>query len=99
MERTTMVRGTAVGTAGKILRGLCLITAIANTGGNVALVAFWQRIFPLVGERPPADLYMFTAVCGFSFTSGVIAFLIWRDPPRAQGLLVAGIFAKGGFAA
>lgn len=84
---------------GKVLRALCLLTAVVNCGGNIVMALFYEPILRFLNEPLPADVYTFTAILGFSFTSGVISFLIWRDPPRAQGLLVAGICAKGIFAA
>lgn len=84
--------------ARRLLRALCLITAIANTGGSVILLLFHRPILDLLGVPPPSDLPSFTFVSGFSFTIGVLSFLIYRAPESSTDLLVAGIFGKGLYA-
>ncbi|MDC0676490.1 hypothetical protein [Sorangium atrum] len=78
----------------RVFRVLSLITAIANAGGNVLLLLFHRPIFALLGVPPPIDVPSFAFVSGFSFTIGVLAFLIFRATQVSTDLLVTGIVAK-----
>ncbi|WP_437901430.1 hypothetical protein [Sorangium sp. So ce124] len=78
----------------RVFRVLSLITAIANAGGNVLLLLFHRPIFALLGVPPPIDVPSFAFVSGFSFTIGVLAFLIFRAAQVSTDLLVTGIVAK-----
>jgi len=84
--------------AGTILRLLCFLTAGANMGGNALLMFAHEPLFRWLGLAQPADLYTFTSVLGFSFTSGVVALLIALRPAQAAPLLVVGMVGKGLFA-
>jgi hypothetical protein len=92
------VAAPGAGRAGKIFRILCIITAIANMGGNALLLVAHGPIFRWLGLPIPDDLYTFTSVLGFSFTSGVVALMIVLMPAQAVPLLVVGIVGKGLFA-
>lgn len=83
---------------GKVFRALCILTAIANMGGNALLLVAHEPIFRWLGLPLPGDLYTFTSVLGFSFTSGVVALMIALRPAHAAPLLVVGIVGKGLFA-
>jgi hypothetical protein len=82
----------------RALRALCLVTALANAGGNLGLLVVREPLFAFLGVPAPADLYAFTAVSAFSFTIGVLAFVVWRAPERGVPLLVVGAIAKGLYA-
>lgn len=79
-------------------RYLCLLTALANGGGNLGLLLFYKPILQLVGAPLPRDLYSFAFVCGFSFTVGVLAFLVFLAPQKAISLLVVGLVGKAIYA-
>ncbi len=81
-----------------LFRGLCLITAVANAGGNALLLAAHPQLFAWLGVPLPADRFSFTAVSGFSFTVGVLAYLVYRDPEGNRALLVVGAVGKGIYA-
>jgi len=80
----------------RTFRYLCLATALANAGGNVGVLLFYQPIFKLVGAPLPKDLYSFAFVCGFSFTVGVLAFMVFLAPEKTVALLVVGIVGVSG---
>jgi hypothetical protein len=80
-------------------RALCLLTAVANAGGNLLIFFFYRPVLQLVGAPQPQDLHSFAFVCGFSFTVGVLAFLVFLDPRRNINLLVVAIVGKGVYAA
>lgn len=82
----------------KIFRYLCLLTALANAGGNVGMLLFYKPILNLVGAPLPKDVYSFAFVCGFSFTVGVLAFLVFLAPEKTIPLLVVGIVGKAIYA-
>ncbi|MBM3814330.1 MAG: hypothetical protein FJW20_22125 [Acidimicrobiia bacterium] len=81
-----------------VFRALCLITALANAGGNLFLLLFYRPLFELLGVPMPADLYAFTAVSGFSFTVGVLAFLVFLEPEANKSLLIVGALGKAIYA-
>jgi hypothetical protein len=83
----------------RLFRGLCLVTAIANAGGNLLMFFFYRPVLALVGAPLPVDLHSFAFVCGFSFTIGVLALLVYLDPRRNKNLLVIAIIGKGLYAA
>ncbi|NUP06478.1 MAG: hypothetical protein HOW73_10505 [Polyangiaceae bacterium] len=78
-----------------ILRYLCLLTALANAGGNLVILLFYRPIFALLDVPLPADKFAFACVSGFSFTVGVLAYLVYRDPENGRGLLLVGAIGKG----
>jgi len=80
-------------------RRLALLTALANAGGNVFILLFYRPILTWVGAPLPVDLFSFTFVCGFSFTAGVLAWIIYRNPEDNIPLVVAVIIGKGVYAA
>jgi hypothetical protein len=82
----------------KIFRYLCLLTALANAGGNLGMLLFYKPILKLVGAPLPKDLYSFAFVCGFSFTVGVLAFMVFLAPDKTIPLLVVGIVGKAIYA-
>jgi hypothetical protein len=82
-----------------VFRALCLLTALANAGGNLLMLFCYRPVLELVGAPPPVDLHSFAFVCGFSFTVGVLAFIVFLDPPRNINLLVVAIVGKGIYAA
>jgi len=82
----------------KVFRYLCLLTALANAGGNVGLLLFYRPILNLFGAPLPKDIYSFAFVCGFSFTVGVLAFMVFLMPERNAPLLVVGIVGKAIYA-
>jgi len=86
-------------TTRKLFRYLCLLTALANMGGNLFILMFYRPILKLVGAPLPVDIFSFTFVCGFSFAVGVMAWMIFRDPERSIRLVVAVIVGKGIYAA
>src|SRR5215469_13596392 len=81
-----------------IFRYLCLLTALANAGGNLGLLLFYRPIYSLFGVPLPKDLFTFAFVCGFSFTVGVLAFLVFLAPGKTIPLLVVGIVGKATYA-
>jgi hypothetical protein len=83
----------------QLFRWLCLLTAIANAGGNLLIFFCYRPVFELLGVPLPVDLHSFAFVCGFSFTVGVLAFMVFCDPQRHLGLLVVAIVGKGIYAA
>jgi hypothetical protein len=83
---------------GKVFRALCILTAIANMGGNALLLVAHGPIFRWLGLPIPDDLYTFSSVLGFSFTSGVVALMIALQPAHAVSLLVVAIVGKALFA-
>lgn len=83
----------------RLLRALCLVTALANAGGNVLMLFFYRPVLELVGAPLPRDLHSFAFVCGFSFTVGLLAFLVYVDPRRSRNLIVIAIIGKGLYAA
>jgi hypothetical protein len=83
----------------RLFRALCLLTAVANAGGNLLLFFFYRPVLELVGAPLPNDLHSFAFVCGFSFTVGVLAFLVCFDPRRSTRLIVVAILGKGLYAA
>ena len=82
----------------KVFRYLCLLTALANAGGNIAMLLFYKPILALFGAPLPKDLYNFAFVCGFSFTVGVLAFMVFLAPEQTAPLLVVGIVGKAIYA-
>jgi flavodoxin len=76
-----------------------LLTALANVGGNVFILLFYRPILGWVGAPLPVDVFSFTFVCGFSFTVGVLAGIIYRKPEDNIALIVAVIIGKGVYAA
>jgi hypothetical protein len=87
--------GTRLGT---VFRALCILTAIANMGGNALLLVAHEPVFRWLGLPVPDDLYTFSSVLGFSFTSGVVALMIALRPAHAVSLLVVAIVGKALFA-
>jgi hypothetical protein len=84
--------------AGTVLRYLCLLTAVANMGGNIALVLFQGPLFERLGIPHPTDTRGFLLESTLSFLMGVVALLIFLNPQRAIGLIKIGIFGKGAYA-
>jgi len=82
----------------QIFRYLCLLTAIANAGGNVGMLLFYRPILNFAGAPLPKDLYSFAFVCGFSFTVGVLAFMVFLAPEKTIPLLGVGIVGKAIYA-
>ena len=82
----------------KTFRYLCLLTAVANAGGNLGMLLFYKPIYNLVGAPLPKDLFSFAFVCGFSFTVGVLAFMVFLAPEKTTPLLVVGIVGKAIYA-
>jgi flavodoxin len=82
----------------KVFRYLCLLTALANAGGNLGMLLFYKPILNLVGAPLPKDLYSFAFVCGFSFTVGVLAFMVFLSPQKTIPLLVVGMVGKAIYA-
>ena len=83
---------------GQVFRYLCLLTAIANAAGNVGLLLFYRPILAMFGVPLPKDLYSFAFVCGFSFTVGVLAFIVFLAPEKSVPLLVVGMVGKAIYA-
>jgi len=86
-------------TTRRIFRLLVLITALANAGGNVFILLFYRPILSWVGAPLPIDIFSFTFVCGFSFTVGILAWIIYRNPEDNIALIVAVIIGKAIYAA
>ena len=82
----------------KVFRYLCLLTALANGGGNLGLLLFYRPILTLAGAPLPKDLYSFAFVCGLSFTVGVLALIVFLAPDKTIPLLVVGIVGKAIYA-
>lgn len=82
----------------KGFRYLCLLTALANAGGNLAMLLFYKPIFKLFGAPLPTDLYYFAFVAGFSFVVGILAFVVFLAPERTIPLLAIGIVGKAIYA-
>lgn len=81
-----------------VFRYLCLLTALANGLGNIFLLLFYRPLFELLGVPLPRDMASFAFVAGFSFTVGVLAFLVFLNPEQNVNLLVVGIVGKGIYA-
>jgi hypothetical protein len=81
-----------------VFRYLCLLTALANGFGNIFLGLFYRPLFELFGVPLPQDLASFSFVAGFSFTIGMLAFLVFLNPEKNVSLLLVGIIAKGIYA-
>jgi hypothetical protein len=86
-------------TARSVLRYLTLLTAVANAGGNVVILLFYRPIFALLHVPLPKDLFSFVFVSCFSFTVGVLAYLVFRSPEKSQNLLVIGCLGKAAYSA
>jgi flavodoxin len=86
-------------TTRRVFRLLTLLTAFANAGGNILILLFYRPILGWVGAPLPVDIFSFTFVCGFSFTAGVLAWIIYCDPEKNIPLVVAVIIGKGVYAA
>jgi hypothetical protein len=82
----------------RIFRLLCLATAAANCLGNLALLATYPRLLTLLNVPLPQDLYSYACVSGFSFTIGVLAFLVFLNPDENAPLLVPGALGKAIYA-
>ena len=82
----------------KIFRWLCLLTALANAGGNAALYLVYEPVFAWLSVPQPADPFAFAATTGFSFTIGVLAFAIYLRPQESISALVGCALAKGLYA-
>ena len=82
----------------KHFRLLCLATAAANALGNLGLLATYPRILLLLHVPLPTDLYSFACVSGFSFTIGVLAFMVFLNPEENASLLVVGAIGKAIYA-
>jgi hypothetical protein len=77
---------------------MCLIAAMANLGGNVFILLFYRPVFAWLNVPLPQDIFSFTFVCGFSFTAGVLALMVYRDPDGNKNLLPVGFIGKGIYA-
>ena len=86
-------------TTRRVFRLLALLTALANAGGNVLILLFYRPILGWVGAPLPVDIFSFTFVCGFSFSVGVLAWIIYCQPEKNIPLVVAVIIGKGVYAA
>lgn len=86
-------------TTRRLFRLLVLLTALANVGGNVFILLFYRPVLGWVGAPLPIDIFSFTFVCGFSFSVGILAWIIYRDPAGNIPLVVAVIIGKGVYAA
>ncbi|MEK7405389.1 MAG: hypothetical protein AAB225_09795 [Acidobacteriota bacterium] len=84
--------------AGLILRYLCLLTALANIGGNIGLQLGYPLLFNWLGVPPPVDARLFAIESALSFSMGVVALLIFFDTARAIPLLQIGALGKGAYA-
>ena len=84
--------------ASQVLRYLCLLTAVANMGGNVLLVLFQRPLFERLGIPHPIDPRGFLLESTLSFLMGAVALLVFLNPRRAIGLLQIGILGKGAYA-
>jgi hypothetical protein len=82
----------------KVFRRLCLLTALANGLGNIGLLLFYRQLFPWLGVPLPSDVYSFVCVSGFSFTIGVLSFMVFWSPEENAPLLVVGAIGKAIFA-
>ncbi|MEE9384707.1 MAG: hypothetical protein V3V08_14980 [Nannocystaceae bacterium] len=83
------------------LRALCLLTAVANIGGNVVLVIAYPILFPWLGIEAPQDLRLFLLESALSFSMGVLAWMVFcarHEPKRALPLLKIGTLGKGLYA-
>lgn len=81
-----------------LLRYACLVTALANMGGNVAMGLFYKTIFRLVGAPLPTDLHDFALGSVLSFCMGAAALAVFLAPEKGRGLLAVGIVGKGLYA-
>jgi hypothetical protein len=82
----------------KVFKYLCLLTALANAGGNVVILLFYRPILAFVGAPLPKDLHTFAFVSGFSFTIGILAFMVYLNPEKRTDLLIVGIIGKAFYA-
>jgi len=82
----------------RIFRLLCLATAAANGLGNVGLLATYPWLLNLLHVPLPGDSYSFAAVSGFSFTVGLLAFMVFWNPEENAQLLVIGAAGKAIYA-
>lgn len=83
---------------GKYFRYACLITALANGGGNLGLMLFYGPLFELLGVPMPKDIHYFFWMAGLSFSNGVLAFYVFLNPVQNRDLLKVGVVGKGTFA-
>lgn len=81
-----------------VYRYLCLLAALANGLGNIFLLLFYRPLFEKLGVPLPSDPVAFAEVAGFSFTVGVLAFLVFLNPEKNVSLLIVGIVGKGSYA-
>ncbi|MBI4965784.1 MAG: hypothetical protein HY913_21075 [Desulfomonile tiedjei] len=81
-----------------VFRYLCLLTALANGLGNVFLILFYRPVFKWLSVPLPQDVYSFLFVAGFSFTMGLLAFLVFLNPEESVDLLIVGAVGKGIYA-
>jgi hypothetical protein len=86
-------------TTRRVFRLLTLVTALANAGGNIVILLFYRPILGWVGAPLPVDIYSFAFVCGFSFSVGVLAFIIYCRPEESVLLVIAVIVGKAVYAA
>jgi hypothetical protein len=82
----------------KVFRYLCLLTAVANAGGNLGMLLFYRPILTFFEAPLPSDIANFAFVCGFSFTVGVLAFMVFLAPEKGVPLLIVGIVGKAIYA-
>lgn len=83
---------------GLILRLLTAGCGLANAAGNVAILAFGDRLLAAVGAPPPADRYALTGMACLSFTMGVALLLVARAPEKNLDLLKVAALGKSTFA-
>ena len=60
--------------------------------------SFYRPLFKWLSVPLPWDVHSFLFVASFSFTMGVLAFLIFLHPEKSVGLLIIGIVGKGVYA-
>lgn len=84
--------------AGVSLRYLCLLTALANIGGNIALQLAWPLVFELFNVPDPVDMRLFVLESALSFTMGVVALLAFLNTPAAIPLMIVGALGKATYA-
>jgi hypothetical protein len=62
--------------------------------GNFGMMLFYRPILTFVGAPLPRDIANFAFVFGFSFTVGVLAFIVLLAPGKGGPLLIVGIVGK-----
>ncbi len=84
--------------AGRWLRALCVLSTLASSAVNVALLVAHRPIFAALGVPLPVDVRLFFVETSLSFTIGLVGLLAVRQGKRVESLLAVGVLGKGLYA-